>query len=409
MATHIKESREAVRKYLHQQWITMMNTLGNPDAGDAAKKETARNNFVAFEEALSFPYNQKLAFFPADTWLEQAAESTGRAMGEFGAGSLVPSLEDPSYEELAAQQSAMLASLYARQEFIRAAARMPMTLFIGPSSKRSKPTFLKEGTLLTSEKFSRVVFSGITEGSVAEYVAVVELSRTYPQTAVARLWWFSDNPSNKNKTQVIKDMKARWVEIVGKEGGTKNTKRILFQRGEHSYDGIPLFTNGLDAEVKLKKKQIKLPYLPLYMRWTDSSADMWAHVIAQTASDKHGGTYLLKQDKKGKDIKGKDIKLWGTEGSTDVMEDWQWMAAMLALRRIPYIVKSEKAADANQDPLPHALTQFEAGTVKEMMGAIIVARRQNGGPQTSEGKLSNSKFSGNQKQRVIFPETTKWW
>ena len=407
MATHIKISREAVRHYLHQQWTTMVNNLGNLEAESDTNKEKARDNFVAFEEALSFPYNQKLAFFPADIG---NVEGTGRAMGEFGAGSLVPSLEDPSHEELAAQQSAMLASLYARQEFIRAAARMPMTLFIGPSSERStNQKFLKEGTLLTAEKFSRVVFSGITtkKGSVAaEYVAVAELSRTYPQTAVARLWWTSDDPGTKNQTQVIKDMKARWLEIVGKKG-TKNTKRILFQRGKHSYDGIPLFTLGLEAEVALE--EIKENNLPLYIRFTPSSADMWANVIAQTASDKHGDMNLLEE----KDKKGKEVKLWGTQGSKDDMDGWQWMASMLALRRIPYIVKNEDTKDANRDGLPHALTQFEAGTVKDMMGAIIIARRQKGNPKapkkSSSSSSSNSNFSGNQKQRVIFTETAKWW
>ncbi len=391
MATHMEESRKAVRHYLHQQWITMVTSLGNPAAGSADKKNKARANFVAFEEALSFPYNQKLAYFPADNSIEDTT-GTGRARGEFGAGSLlIESLGGmpPSHKELAAHQSAMLASLYARQEFIRAAARMPMTLFVGPDIKLNIHKFPTEKILLTSEKFSRVVFSGITE-NFDQYVAVVQLSQTYPQSGVVRVWWTHDPNHKKSAARpdwILIDMKTRWEEIAGEDGTVGN---ILFQRG--SIDtGIPLRTRGLDNEDSAG----------MYIKHVDTAADMWANVMALTASGKHGDTNLWKKDAE---------KLWGTLGGTDHMEGWQWMAAMLALRRIPYIVKSENADDANRDPLPHALTHDEAETVKIMMGDIIKARRGAGNPgQSSSNQPANNKLGSHQKQRLVFSETAKWW
>ena len=390
MATHIAESRKAVRHYLHQQWGTMMTSLGNPKPTEDPKAgsplEKARANFVAFEEALSFPYNQKLAYFPADNSIKETTGS-GRARGEFGAGSLIPF---DFGEQLAAHQSAMLASLYARQEFIRAAARMPMTLFVGPQRPNVGTTYPTAGTLLTSEKFSRAVFSGYNKKPPLEYVAVAELSRTYPQTAIVRIWWSGKETGGRNKKAVIINMKRRWTEIAGVDKDTQH--RILSQRGQFAKKVIPLFTKAMEKEETSG----------MYIQHVDTRADMWANVIALTASDKHGDTNLSDKTDTG--------KLWRNVADVaNSMNGWQWMAAMLALRRIPYIVKSEEADDANQDPLPHALTHAEAMTVKSMMGAIIIAR-QNGNPKTTKEIDVNSNFSGNQQQqRVIFAETTKWW
>ena len=390
MATHIKDSRKAVRKYLKQQWDTMFTILGNPETGNVKDME----NYVAFEKALSFPYNQKLAFFPADASLERD-KGSGRARGEFGKGSLIPSQikEEGKLKLMVAHQSAILASLYARQEFIRAAARMPMTLFVGPSSTEdSVPKFPGKNTsLLTSEKFSRVVFSGIIPSGPQEYVAVAQFSRTYPQTAVVRIW---TTAQPELAASVIKIVKARWVEIAGDKN---SAGKILLQRGKDANKGIPLLTRGL----------VKPETQWMYMHHTKknpllfSRVEMWTNVIALTASDRHGDTNLWQKDAEN---------LWGSKNKSDnYMKRWQWMAAMLALRRIPYIVKSEDKKDANRDPLPHALTQKEAETVKSMMGAIIIARSGgNNTLKTSSSKISNKKM-GSRRRRVVFSETTKWW
>ncbi len=402
MATHIPNSRMVVRKYLKQQWDTMVGILGNPLDGKLEKRKNARLNFVAFEKALSFPYNRKLAYFPVDISLADVAK-TGRARGEFGQGSLLPFNWQ---KQLAAHQSAMLASLYARQEFIRAAARMPMTLFVGPQRPDENPRYPGK-TLLTSEKFSRVVFSGFVDtddGKTLEYVAVAQLSRTYPQTAVVRVWSaYEKDDEEKASAFVIKAMKARWLEIAGNDRKQGN---ILFQRGKDADKGIPLLTSGLERE----------DTRTMYMKRVGNRNDIWSNVIAATASDKHGDTNLLDTaDRK---------KLWKKEGldADDVgMQGWQWIAAMLALRRIPYIVKSEKSEDSNKDPFPHALTTGEAKLVKDMMAAIIIARKtrtsQNNNPEKSDdddsipisGKLSNTKQMDSRRRRVVFSETAKWW
>ncbi len=403
----MQKSREVVRKYLKQQWDTMVHILGDPYDKSSEKEKEARLNFVAFEEALSFPYNQKLAYFPADISLKEEAGGTGRARGEFGEGSLIAF---DWGKQVAAHQSAMLASLYARQEFIRAAARMPMTLFVGPSPSPTtdlNPTpFPTKGTLLTSEKFSRVVFSGFIDGEL-EYVAVVQLSRTYPQNAVVRMWSnYEGDDKKKGLVDAILAMKKRWVEIAG--GGKDNLGKILFQRGSYAKKGgIPLLTSGLDRPEDTQG---------MYIKQVDSVSDMWANVIAATASDKHGDTNLLDT------TTGK--KLWKQEGTdaNDVgMAGDEWLAAMLALRRIPYIVKNENSEHSNKDPFPHALTTGEAKLVKDMMAAIIIARKtktsQNNNPEKSDdadsipslGKLSNTKQMDSRRRRVVFSETAKWW
>lgn len=377
MATHMADSRKAVRTYLRQQWTTMTKTLGGDD-----------ENFVAFEEALSFPYNQKLAYFPADMSLAADPVTTSRARGVFGKGSLRPLLtreegnDADDFRQLAANQSAMLASLYARQEFIRAAARMPMTLFIGPAPT-AELVFPVTRTLLTSEKFSRVVFSGLKKG--IEYVAVAELSRTYPQSAVVRVWW-TGVVNGVNEKWVRDDMIARWAQIAG-VFNDQTSLRILYQRGEHETRGIPLFTKGLDNATTRKT----------YMVRVNERADMWANVIALTASDKHGDTKLWKKDAE---------KLWRSGGDADDanMKGQHWMAAMLALRRIPYIVKSDKKEDVNRDPLPHALTQGEAKTVEAMMSQIVNPRNQAASSSVN-GKIG----SRYHRRRVVFSEPEKWW
>ncbi len=381
MATHIPDSRKAVRTYLRQQWITMEKTLGDDN-----------NNFVEFEKALSFPYNKKLAYFPADTSLAADLVTTSRARGVFGKGSLRPLLiregnDADDFRQLAANQSAMLASLYARQEFIRAAARMPMTLFIGPAPT-AKPVFPAKRTLLTSEKFSRVVFSGLKrDGYNTEYVAVAELSRIYPQSAVVRVWW-TGIVNEKNDEQVREDMETRWTQIVG-VFGKEALPRILYQRGRHATRGIPLFTKGFD------KPETK----PTYMIHATERADMWANVIALTASDKHGDTNLWQVNAE---------KLWlGGGGDDDPdMEGQHWMAAMLALRRIPYIVKSGEKDHVNKDPLPHALTQGEAKTVEAMMSQIVNPRNQAVSSSSVNGKIG-SRY--HRRRRVVFSDPEKWW
>ena len=401
MATHIQNSRQVVRQYLRQQWDTMVGILGNPYGGGVGakiKEKEAKLNFVAFEKALSFPYNQKLAYFPVDMSLGEVG-AKGRARGEFGQGSLIA---DDWGEQVAAHQSAMLASLYARQEFIRAAARMPMTLFVGPQRPKGIPTY-PDRTLLTSEKFSRVVFSGSIEQEF-EYVAVVQLSRTYPQNAVVRMWSTHEGGKKQALGGTIAAMKERWVEIAGDED---NLGKILFQRGSHADKGIPLLTDGLDRPGTQE----------MYIKQVGSVSDMWANVIAATASDKHGDTNLLD----GEDIilldEANRKKLWkqeGTDANDAGMEGDQWLAAMLALRRIPYIVKSENSEDSNKDPFPHALTQGEAELVKSMMTAIIIARSQKN-PVKSNDILISSKLStttkqmGSRQRRVVFSKTEKWW
>ena len=385
MATHIPDSRKAVRTYLRQQWVTMEKTLGDDN-----------KNFVEFEKALSFPYNQKLAYFPADTSLGADPVETSRARGVFGKGSLIPFSnkgededddDDDAFQQLAANQSAMLASLYARQEFIRAAARMPMTLFVGPSPE-AKAIFPDKRTLLTSEKFSRVVFSGLKRALFnIEYVAVAELSRTYPQSAVVRVWWTGDN-DDQNDKQVRDDMKKRWTQIVGVFGNSASP-RILYQRGEHATRGIPLFTKGFDD----------LDAKSAYMVHVTERADMWANVIALTASDKHGDTNLWEKD-------AEELWMGGGDGDDPNMQGQHWMAAMLALRRIPYIVKGGKNDAGNKDPLPHALTQGEAKTVEAMMSQIVNPRNQASASSSVNGKIG-SRY--HRRRRVVFSEPEKWW
>ena len=396
MATHMAESRKAVRTYLRQQWKTMAETLEN------------QNNFVEFEKALSFPYNQKLAYFPADTSLAVDSVATSRARGVFGKGSLIPLFTGEGndvvddFRQLAANQSAMLASLYARQEFIRAAARMPMTLFIGPdpTAPKAKSTGVESSpaavefvvpvkrTLLTSEKFSRVVFSGLKKG--IEYVAVAELSRTYPQSAVVRVWW-TGVVNAVNEKWVRDDMIGRWEQIAG-VFEEPASPRILYQRGEHKTRGIPLFTKGLDNDATKST----------YMVHAAERADMWANVIALTASDKHGDTNLWKEGAE---------KLWegvGNDVNDANMEGQHWMAAMLALRRIPYIVKSGEKDHVNKDPLPHALTQGEAKTVEAMMSQIVKPRNQAASSPVN-GKIGSRYWGGAGRRRVVFSEPEKWW
>jgi hypothetical protein len=187
-------------------------------------------------------------------------------------------------------------------------------------------------------------------------------------------------------------MKNRWTQIVG-VFNDQNSPRILHQRGEHKTRGIPLFTKGLNNAATKST----------YMVHAAERADMWANVIALTASDKHGDTKLWEEGAE---------KLW--EGArNDVadanMEGRHWMAAMLALRRIPYIVKSDKKEDVNRDPLPHALTQGEAKTVEAMMSQIVKPRNQAASSPVN-GKIG-SRYRGGagRRRRVVFSEPEKWW
>lgn len=378
MATHLLESRVRVRTYLRMQWTTMKGVLGDP------AEDEGRKNFKDFEAVLSFPYNRKLAWFPADLDIGPAAE--GRARGVFGEGSLLPDLGNTSYNRKVAHHSAMLASLYARQEFIRAAARYPMTLFIGPMPVPEPQNAVADaGQLLTSEKFSRVVFSGLMDGP-AEYVAVVELSRIYPQTAVARVWFTGTTDAET----VVGSVQERWAELAG-------SKRVIRQRGDKADQGIKLLSKALE----------NVQTRGMYVQHVDSRALMWANVIALTASDNHADTNLLKQE-----------KLWKSEAEGDLgLDPSHWMAAMLALRRIPYIVKNDEKEDANREQLPHPLTIAEAGTVRMMLSQIIRARSgaevaEEGSSGQQQQQPSQSRFTGDDiRKRVTFADcpTESWW
>ncbi len=407
MATKMPKSRAAIRHYLRQQWDTMTQVLGDPGAGSEENKEVALRNFRDFEKVLSFPYNRKLAWFPADKdprafTTTEGVDPTIRARGEFGRGVLLgpkfrldlapegggSQLEN--YQELAlAHQNGMLASLYARQEFIRAAARHPMTLFIGPMlptkthSKPRKPEQAKNDgrSLMHSEKFARVVFSDAKPDGT-EYVAVVELSRTYPQTAFARAWFIGESATPDS---VAQDIIQRWGELAGDE------KSVIHQRGTKASQGIPLLSRALkDTET-----------VGMYVQDATSRGQMWANIIALTASDNHAEIELdieIVRDKEGrivKDQSGKPKKnkfvLWEGQGTVEdpTLKEFQWMAAMASLRRIPYIVKTDQPEDANREQMPHPLTKAEANTVEAMLRAIVQAR-QRPRPQQSEGRFVSS-------------------
>ena len=409
MATQMRESRMAVRQYLSAQWSTMVAVLGDPDDDTDPEQDDARQKFSDFEKVLSFPYNRKLAWFPADKEPrrsdsgDESQSLTTRAMGVFGNGALIAERSvkpvDKKWAHLImAHHSAMLASLYARQEFIRAAARMPMTLFIGPSLQNIFEDVKKtREELLSPEKFSRVVFSHVyvpvqLTGKLTEYVAVAELSRAYPQTAVVRAWY--TGPLRLGR--VVRHIQFRWKELAGPKPDRKPDIRVIVQRGEEADKGIHLFTKALEND----------DTVGFYVKQADSRAAMWANVIALTASDNHGDASLFEDGNE---------KLWEIEGSRKKdagLEGWQWMAAMLALRRIPYIVKTDREEDANREQLPHPLTQAEAMAVKRMMSQIVQAR---GGAQgtNSRGPLSEEKFrsSSSSQNQVTFEDEKQqqWW
>ena len=89
------------------------------------------------------------------------------------------------------------------------------------------------------------------------------------------------------------------------------------------------------------------------------------------------------------------------------MEGQHWMAAMMALRRIPYIVKIGDKHDVNKDPLPHALTQGEAKTVEAMMSQIVNPRNQAASSSSVNRKIGSRYHRGG--RRVVFSEPEKWW